>query len=114
MEVRLRHPIQGHFNAGLFAAGAAAGASVTLSFLENIAAGKAFEGQNDELFPLRRHRARNVRKVMINVLFPDTYRLGKVACAQIVFAQELGDLFPNRVLVGPNISCVVQWDETSV
>ncbi len=55
-----------------------------------------------------------MRKMLINVLFPDTYRLGKVACAQIVFAKELSDLFPNRLLVDPNISCMVQWDEASL
>ena len=38
-KIRLRNPIQRRFNVRLFAAGAAAGASVTLSFLEKIAAG---------------------------------------------------------------------------
>ena len=112
--VRLLHPIQGHFNVRLFASGATTGSCETLSFLENIAAGQTFEGQNDEPLSLRRHGASHVRKMMVDILFPDTYGLGKVAGAQIVFGQELGDLFPNRVLVGRDRSSVVQKDETSL
>jgi len=101
---RLADPIHGPLQMCLFATRAATRSSKTLSFFKNIPAGQALERQNNQLFSLSCQRTGNMRKMLIDLSFPDSDRLGDLSCAHIPFTQEFDNLLTNGLHVPPPVS----------
>ena len=60
-----------------FANGTAAGTREAFSFFKNISAPETFGGFNGQFFSLMFYRKRNMRKMRINLFFPDTHSFEK-------------------------------------
>ena len=97
----LTDPVRWLLDVGPFATGAATRAGEALPVLKNISAHQTPGRSDIELFPLGRYGARNMRKMFINLLFPDSRRLGKLPGAHLLFTQEDNHLLANRLHVIP-------------
>jgi len=75
---------------------AASRAGEALAVLKNISTRQTPEGSDNEPFPLGRCGACNMGKMLIDLFFPDSHRLGEFPGAHILFAQEVGHLLTNR------------------
>jgi len=72
----LRDPVRWLLNTGSLAMRASTRPGEALSLLKNISTRQTPEGFDNQLFPLGCQGACNMRKMLIDLFFPDTYRLG--------------------------------------
>jgi hypothetical protein len=79
----------------LSAARTATWAGEAFALLKNIPAQQALKRQDNEFFSLRCQGTRNMRKVLIDLLFPDAYGLREFPGAHLPFVQEDHHLLTN-------------------
>jgi hypothetical protein len=97
----LTDPVHWLLDVGPFAMGAATRAGEALPVLKNISTHQTPGRSDIELFPLGRYGARNMRKMLINLFFPDSHGLGELPGAHLLFTQEDDHLLANRLHVIP-------------
>ena len=80
---------------------AATRAGEALPFLKNISTHQTLKRKDNELFSLGRCGACNMRKMLIDLFFSDSDRLGEFPGAHLLFTQEDDHLLTNRLHVIP-------------
>ena len=96
----LHNPVSRYFQARLLASGTAAGSCEALSMFKDVTACQTSKGKNDQsLFSLSCYGACNVRKMIIDFPFPNSYRLGKSFGGHLLFIQEGRDPLPQGLRV---------------
>jgi hypothetical protein len=84
-----------------FAPWAATRASDPLPVLKKISTFQTSERSDIELFPLGRYGADNMKKMLINLFFPDSRCLGEFPGAHFLFTQKDDHLLANRLHFAP-------------
>jgi len=97
----LTDPVRRFLNMPPFATGAATWTGEAFPFLKNISAYQTPKRSDNEFFSVGRYGACNMRKMLIDLFFPDSYRLWELPGTHILFTQEDGHLLSNRLPVIP-------------
>lgn len=97
----LTDPVRWVLDVGPFATGAATRASEALPVLKNISTHQTPGRADIELSPLNRYGAGNMRKMLINLFFPDSHGLGELSGAHLLFTQEDDHPLTNRFHATP-------------
>jgi hypothetical protein len=105
-ELSLRDSVSGSPEMGTFTTWASTGRGKTLSVLKNIPTPQATGGANYGSFRLGRHGAVNMRKMLVDFLFPDAYSLRNFPGTHLLFTEQ-GDFFlTNRLHAEERLACL--------